>query len=126
MIHLPYGRCQQAPEGASETGASEEEGISFLGFGPLIPHTNQVERAREHASLGQTQEEAGSEQTTEVLHQPLAYRYQSKYEHTSRKPDTRLQLLQQDIRWYLKCDIRHEEDCQSGVVLIARQVQIIL
>ena len=36
------------------------------------------------------------------------------------------ELLQDDIGGNFKGDVWNEEDCQGGIVLIARQVQVLL
>ena len=66
-----------------------------------VPHTDEVEGAREHASFEDTEEEACCEKARVALYDALEHGDEAKAEHANGEPDSRLELLQDDliIRW---------------------------
>lgn len=125
-IHLANGRGEKPAKRSRQARAPEEEREAPLRLGSLVPHPDQVERAREHAGLGEAQEEPRGEQAAVALHQALADRDEAEEEHAARQPDVRLELLQQDVGRDFKGDVGDEEDGQRGVVLGRFQAQILL
>lgn len=51
VVHLANGGGQETSKGARKRCRAEEERVSLLSFSALIPHTDQVECAREHSGF---------------------------------------------------------------------------
>jgi hypothetical protein len=115
-VHLADGGGQETAECAGKGGAAEEEGIALLSFGALVPHTDQVKAAREHAALEQAEEETGRQKPGKVLNKPLEACHQPKQEHTGRKPDMRLELLEQNIGRDLEEDVWDKKDNERVII----------
>lgn len=110
VVHLSDSRSQETAKCTGEGGGGEEEGISLLCFLALIPHTDEVEASREHASLGDTEEEASDENAAVVLCKALAHCYETEGEHAAGEPETWGELLEKDVGWNLAEDV-----CWKGV-----------
>lgn len=95
--HLADGAGQETSESAGQRGRAEEKGEAALSFGPLVPHANEIEASREHARLGDTQEEPRGQETAVILHQALTDGHDAEEEHAEREPNVRPQPLQQDV-----------------------------
>ena len=109
-----------------ETGAAKEEREAALCFWPLVPHSNQIQWAREHACLRHAQEKSGCQEPTIICNKPLADCDESKKKRASRKPNMRFEFLQKYVGGDLEQDIGHKEDGQRIIVLISLQSQVFL
>lgn len=122
MVHLSNSRGQKTSKSTSQCRGAEEERVPFLGLLATVVHANQVEAAREHASLKNTEEETNSKQTAVVLDETLHGGGEAEEKHVDRKPNMRLEFLEQHITRDFEQNVWHEEDDQSGVVLQASSV----
>ena len=124
VVHLANAVRQQTAESSGKRGGREEERVALLGLISPVPHAEEVEATGEHAALEETKQEASSEQTGIVLHQTLADGDDTEPKTADGQPNTRGELLHQDVGRNLEDDVRDEEDGQSRVVLNTSQVEI--
>lgn len=123
--HLADGRGKQTTESAGQGSGGKEESESLLSLGTLIPHSQEVEAAGEHAALEDTQEEAGGDETAVVLHQTLHRGYETEADAADGQPYSRGEALEEKVGRDLEDDVGDEEDGQTGVVLVARETEIL-
>lgn len=107
----------------------------------LIFKVLRVLTAGKHASFEETQEEPSGYQTTVILHQTLKSRDEAKQKHACRyypehqnapeiifgrlTPNMRPQPFQDEVGRYLENDIRHKEDSQGDVEVVALELEIL-
>jgi hypothetical protein len=77
-----------------------------------------------HPRFKETQEEASSQKASVALDKALTDCNHTEHKHARREPYGRFQLLQDDVRGDLKYNVGHEEDCQSGIVLVSTKLQV--
>ncbi len=124
VVHLSDGRCEKTTECTGEGCGGEEERVSPLCFSTLVPHADQVEASWKHASLSNSEEETGGDETAIVLDKTLAHGDETKAEHAQRQPHMWLELLEKDVGWNLSKNVWDEEDGEGSVVLNSGEIQV--
>lgn len=121
--HLSDRCSEETAEGSCESGAVEEERVSPLRLVAPVPHADEVEGARKHARLEDSQKEPGGAESSVVCYEALEHGDETKSKHVDAQPNVRLELLQEDVGGNLQEYVGHEEDDKRIVVEGAIQVQ---
>lgn len=86
-------------------------------FVSLVPHAQIEHHSREEPTFCRAQEEAGGEESGEILSEPREGADDTPQEGESRKPESRRREFEDDVTWDLEHDVTDEEDSQRGEVL---------
>ena len=80
-VHLADRGGEKAAECPGKGRRREEEGVSLLRFVAAVPHTDEIEGTREHASLKYAQEKASCEETSVVGDETLDHGDKAEAKH---------------------------------------------
>lgn len=116
----------QTSKSSSKDVTSVEDSNTCGDLLTVVEHREKVDRTGVVRSLGETQEEAGEQQSLEVLSQSGKSRDNSPKHHAATHVARRTSSVEEHVAGDLTQQIADEEDGHTGLVLCTGEIEILL